>query len=92
MVSGHTKQHSRTRPSRAYYKYATATFSSLAAIYDGEDEVTFEIGPTGTSATNVKITGSMVMTKFDIPMNVGDVEKISVSWRVTGAVTFTTFS
>jgi len=75
----------------AEYHYDTSTFSSLAAIYDGEDTVTFEIGPTGTVATNVKITGTMVMTKFDIPLTVGTVEKINTSWRVTGAVTFTAF-
>lgn len=74
------------------YKYSTATFSSLSAIYDGEDEITWEIGPTGTTATNVKITGSAVMTKFDLPLTVGTVEKINVTFRVTGAVTFAAFS
>jgi hypothetical protein len=73
------------------YKYDTAMFAVLAAIYSGRDSVTWELGPTGTTSTFAKITGSMVMTKFDTSLSVGDVIKISVSWRVTGAVTFTTF-
>ena len=75
----------------AEYHYDTTVFGQLAAIYDGEDAVTWEIGPTGTVATNVKITGTMVMTKFDLPLTVGAVEKINTSWRVTGAVVFTAF-
>ena len=74
------------------YKYDATVFGQLADIYSNRDEVTFEIGPTGTTATNVKITGSMVMTKFDTGLGVGEVIKITVNWRVTGAVTFTTFS
>jgi hypothetical protein len=74
------------------YKYDTTVFGQLADIYSNRDSVTFEIGPTGTTSTNVKITGSMVMTKFDTSLGVGEVIKITVNWRVTGAVTFTTFS
>jgi len=75
----------------AVYKYDTTVFGQLAAIYSGRDAVTWEIGPTGTTSTFVKITGSMVMTKFDTGLGVGEVIKINVQWRVTGAVTFTTF-
>lgn len=74
------------------YKHDTTIFAQLAAIYNAGDTVTFEIGPTGATSTNPKITGSMVMTKFNTPLNVGELEKLSCSWRVTGAVTFTTFS
>jgi hypothetical protein len=74
------------------YKYDTTIWGQLAAIYNNGDVVTFELGPTGSTATNAKITGSMVMTKLGMPVNVGDLEKIEVSWRVSGAVTFTTFS
>lgn len=76
----------------ATYKYDTTVFGQLADIYSNRDAVDFQIGPTGTASTNVKITGSMVMTKFDMGIGVGEVEKITVNWRVTGAVTFTTFS
>lgn len=76
----------------ATYYYDTTTFGQLAAIYNAGDTVTFEIGPTGTTTGNAKITGSMTMLKMDPPMNVGDGIKVNVNWRVTGAVTFTTFA
>lgn len=75
----------------ATYKYDTTVFGQLAAIYNGSDIVTFEIGPTGIDAGKVKITGSMVLKKLDLPNSVGEGQKIPISWRVTGAVTFTTF-
>lgn len=76
----------------AVYHYDATIFGQLAAIYNNNDQVTWEIGPDGNTTGKVKITGSMVMTKFDIPLTVGDVEKINCTFRVTGAVTFATFS
>jgi hypothetical protein len=73
------------------YKYDTTIFGQIAAIYNGSDVVTFELGPTGTTAGNVKITGSMVLKKFDPQIDVAELEKLSTTWRVSGAVTFTTF-
>jgi hypothetical protein len=78
----------------ATYKYDTTVFGQIAAIYANGDEVTFEIGPDGTTTGKPKITGSMVIGAggFSLPLNVGDLEEITVNWRVSGAVTFTTFS
>ena len=76
----------------AVYKYDTTTFGQLASIYTNRDEVDFELGPNGTATGEVKISGAMVMTKFDTGLNVGDIIKINVSWRVTGAVTFGNYS
>lgn len=75
----------------ATYKYDVTVWNQLAAIYNGGDTVIFQLGPTGTTATHAKITGSMVITKLGFPIAVGDLEKIEVSFRVTGAVVFTAF-
>ena len=73
------------------YYYTTAMFSALALLYANRTEVSWEIGPTGTGSGNVKITGDMVMLNLGVPLQVGDVIKLPVKWRVTGAVTFATF-
>lgn len=71
----------------ASYYYTTAMYDVLFAIWDGEVAVDFQIGPTGTAGGNVKLTGAMRITDLGLPMAVGDVIKIPVTWRVTGAVT-----
>ena len=73
------------------YYYSATVFNQLAAIYNNGDSVTFELGPTGTTAGNQKTTGSMVITSLGSNIAVGDVEKFEVTFRVNGAVVFTTF-
>lgn len=72
------------------YKFDATIFAQIAAIYNAGDTVTFEYSPSGTSSGNVKITGSMFITKMSPPAEIGNLIEISVSWQVTGAVTFTT--
>ena len=72
------------------YKYDATIFGQMAAIYNGGDTVTFELSPAGTSSGNVKITGSMFMTKLGQPVEVGNLLEMPCSWQVTGAVTFGT--
>lgn len=74
----------------AKYKYDATIFGQLAAIYNAGDTVTFELSPDGTSSGNVKITGSMFITKLGAPVKVGELLALDVSWQVSGAVTFTT--
>jgi hypothetical protein len=76
----------------AEYKYDSTVFGQLAAIYNGGDTVTFELGPTGTATGAVKITGSMFITELGQPVEIGELLQISVSFQVSGAVTFTTFA
>lgn len=76
----------------ATYKYDTTVWGQLTAIYNGGDSVDFELGPTGTASTNAKITGAMVITSIGSPINVGDIIKFDVSFRVNGSVTFGAFS
>lgn len=74
------------------YKYDTTVWGQLTAIYNAGDTVTFEIGPTGAANGNAKITGSMFITKIGTKIGIGELLEIVVSWQVSGAVTFTTFS
>ena len=73
------------------YKYDTTVWGQITAIYNGGDSVDFQLGPTGTSASNAKITGAIVITSISAPITVGDILQFDVNWRVNGAVTFTTF-
>jgi len=75
----------------ATYKHDTTIFGQLTAIYNAGDTVTFQLGPTGTTSGYAKITGSMFITKLGIPVEVGNLLEIPVSWQVSGAVTFTTY-
>lgn len=74
------------------YKYSTTVFGQLFAIWDGGDSVDFQLGPTGITTGNAKITGAMVITKIDPPVTVGDIIKFNVSFRVNGTVTYATFA
>jgi hypothetical protein len=76
------------------YKYDTTIFGQLAAIYNNGDTVTWELGPTGTTGggINVKETGSMFLKSFTQAIDVGEGLKIVTQWRVSGAVTFSTFT
>jgi hypothetical protein len=76
------------------YYFSTTVWNQIAAIYNGGDTVTFELGPTGTTGggINAKITGEMCLLSLSPPFAVGNVITFDTSWRISGAVTFTTFS
>jgi hypothetical protein len=69
-------------------KFDATRFGQMSAIYNGGDTVTWQLSPAGTANPSVKIEGSMVMTKFNPSVQVGDLIKMAMTWRVTGAVTF----
>lgn len=74
------------------YKYSTAMWQVIADLYANGTSITFELGPDGTTSTYPKITGSMVLINFNQGFDVGSLEEIPVTFRVTGAPTFTTYS
>lgn len=76
------------------YKFSTTVWNQLAAIYNGGDTVIFQLAPTGETGggINAKITGSILITSLGMPVAVGDIIKFDVTWRVAGAVVFTTFT
>jgi hypothetical protein len=74
----------------AEYKYDTTIFGQLSAIYNGGDTVDFQLSPTGTASGAVKITGEMFITELGMPVEIGELLQMSVSFQVTGAVVFST--
>lgn len=74
----------------AVYKYDSTIYGELADTYSNGTTVTFELSPDGTGSTKPKITGSMFITSFGSPVEIGNLLQINVSWQVDGALTFST--
>lgn len=81
-------------------KDATISFSGkwdatldgiLAPIAGQTASVSFQYGPAGSTATNVKYTGECFLTSYQITGAVGDVVTFSAEAQVTGAVTRGTY-
>lgn len=53
--------------------------------------LSFEYGPSGSTASNPKFTGEALITSYEIGSPVGDVITYSLELQVTGGVTATTF-
>jgi hypothetical protein len=64
----------------------------LAAIAGQAATVSFEYGPEGTTATQVKYSGEAILTSYEKSGAVGDVVTYSAEFQVTGAVTRGTFA
>lgn len=73
------------------YKYDATIWQVVADLYSNGTSITWELGPVGSSASSPKITGSMICKSFTQPFNVGELQMVNVNFRVTGAVTFTTY-
>lgn len=67
-----------------------AVVSSLGA-YIGSTAQTFAYGPAGTSSGAPKVTGSALLTQYQITGGVADAVGLSLSWQVSGTVTDTTY-
>lgn len=64
------------------------------AVFTGGAEPasrSFEFGPAGSTASNIKYTGECIMTSYSISNPVGDVVTFSADFQVTGAVTRGTY-
>jgi hypothetical protein len=64
----------------------------LAGILGQEASVSFEYGPEGTTAGQVKYTGEALMTSYETSAGVGDIVTYSAEFQVTGAITRGTFA
>lgn len=75
------------------YKYDAAIWAIIHPFYSDTTGTapTWELGPVGTTAGNPKITGTMILRTFSEPFPVGNLQVIDVTFRVSGAITFTTF-
>jgi hypothetical protein len=52
---------------------------------------TYEYGPAGTTATNIKYTGETVITSYEVSNPVGDIVTFSCELQCTGSQTRTTW-
>jgi hypothetical protein len=64
----------------------------LAGVLGQAATLSFEYGPEGTTAGQVKYTGEALMTSYEKSGAVGDVVTYSAEFQVTGAVTRGTFA
>ena len=76
----------------AEYKYDTTRWGNITDIYSNSETVTFEYSPDGTTTGKPKVTGSAFITNFSSPVAIGELLVFSVTFQVTGAVTFGTHS
>lgn len=70
---------------------ASAVDVTLAGTLGQSASLTFEYGPAGATAGNVKYTGECYLTGYSVSAPVGDVVTFSADFQVTGNVTRTTF-
>jgi hypothetical protein len=64
----------------------------LGGILGQAATVSFEYGPEGTTAGQVKYTGEAILTSYEKSGGVGDVVTYSAEFQVTGVVTRGTFA
>lgn len=76
----------------AVYKYDAETLATLAALANAGTEVDFEYAPNGDAAGLPSVTGSMVMTGFNMDTGIGELLEISCTYRTNGAITYGTFA
>src|SRR4051812_22826081 len=60
-------------------------FRALLGFDNSGAGVSFQHGPIGTTTTNPKTTGAVILTKYEPPSNVGAVNKFTAELRVTDA-------
>jgi predicted secreted protein len=71
--------------------FDTTVDTHLSAITGQTATVTYEYGPQGTTAGNVRYTGEAIVTSYEKSGAVGDVVTYSLELQATGAVTRNTF-
>jgi hypothetical protein len=59
----------------------------LAGVLGQSATLSFEYGPAGSTAGNVKYTGECIMTSYEVSAAVGDAVQATAQFQVTGAVT-----
>lgn len=72
-------------------KFDSVADGYLAGILGQSATVTFEYGPTGSTAGMIKLTGECIMTSYEVSSSVGDAVSATADFQVTGAITRTTW-
>lgn len=63
----------------------------LAGVIGNAAALDFEYGPAGSTATNIKYTGTCIMTSYEVSAPVGDKVSATAEFQVTGAITRGTY-
>ncbi len=72
---------------------STGPWAVLESIHDYATAVDFEIGPYGSTATYLKISGTCFLENLPIEASIGDMVKLSgCSFKVNGVATFGVFT
>ena len=70
-----------------------ATFDGyLSGLVGFETASAFVYGPEGTTAGQVKYTGTAFLTSYEVSGGVGDIVSFSAEFQVTGAITRGTYA
>ena len=70
------------------YAWDSTIDDILRDIYDNGTAVTWEYSPNGATAAEPRVTGSAHISSLGIPEGIGELQTISATFKVTGAVTF----
>jgi len=72
-------------------KFDATADGYLAGVLGQSTLLAFVYGPAGSTAGNIKYTGSAIMTSYEVSATVGDAVSASVQLQVSGAITRTTY-
>lgn len=72
--------------------YDATIGAHVDAVYDARDEIAFEYGPIDGESGSPKYTGNCIITGWEIGGGVGEKNPLSITFRITGAVTLGTYS
>lgn len=75
-----------------YDPAAGAVDEHLSGILGQDVTVTFEYGPGGNAAGDVKYTGEAILTSYEVTSPVGDKVSFTAELQTTGGITRTTFA
>jgi hypothetical protein len=73
-------------------KFDATADGYLAGVVGQSATLSFQYGPAGSTAGNVKYTGECIMTSYEVGATVGDAVTASAELQVTGTVTRGTYS
>lgn len=68
-------------------KFDATADGYLAGVIGQAATISFEYGPAGSTAGNVKYSGECIMTSYEVSASVGDVVTASADFQVTGQIT-----
>lgn len=68
-------------------KFDATADGYLAGVLGQAATLSFEYGPSGTTAGMIKYSGECIMTSYEVSSSVGDAVSASADFQITGAIT-----